>query len=216
MNKLTYPLFDSVVDSIWLTIPNYINWLSKQRKRKVKISGINLTIILHSATLIEGFLYDVLEEEIGFSEDQSSLENRLYNELYMKLQAAAWTNYISLFELITNKKLLTLTDNETWKGITMMFQLRNMVTHGKSIEITIDKQKPKEHTVNKKYTAVISYLNEIGIRSPDLPVPTTPLLSDESADHFYKLTVKFIGDIHANYLIPKNGQSWDAYEIAFL
>jgi hypothetical protein len=217
MNKIIPPMFDSVIDSLWIEIPKYLEWLFKQRKNKNPIYGINLSIILHSCTLIEGFIYDVLEEEIGTPQVKKfkKLEERLYNELCLKLQIATWTNYISLFELITNQKLSQLTDNETWKGISVLFQLRNMMTHGKSIEIVIHRESENSVTLNNKYPSIISYLKEVGIKSPTLPVPTTPLISNESADHFYGLTKKFIQDLHQNYLIPKNGEIWDSFAIAF-
>src|SRR6476646_4062117 len=147
-----YDDFDnSVSDQIWVSIPDFMEWL-KTLQTSTHSYGANLTMILHSTTLIEGFLFDLLETEIGLPIQTKKLSDRLLVDLNKKLEKAAWLNYIDIFELVTTKKLSSLTDNQTWKGINMLFQLRNMLTHGKTIEVKYYSANLNEPRLTSKYT----------------------------------------------------------------
>jgi len=210
---------NSISDQIWTSIPNFIKWLQILRKKSKHSHSINLTIILHSATLIEGLLFDMLESEMGRPVRTKRLEDRLLIELIRRLENSTWTQYIEIFELVANKKLSSFTNNQTWKGINALFHLRNMLTHGKSFELKFYKDNPKEPKITTKYSNIVNYLKEVKVintKEKGYNPKLMSIITNESADHFYKLTDKFLGDLYKKHIKNNIPETTDSYENAFL
>lgn len=124
----------------WWHLPNLINFLKSQRGFKKPIYSINLSIILNSAIIAEGFLYELLRYEIGEWIKPDDLSSRLQAEIGQKLDKSTWNEMTKDFELITGKPILSYPTTKNWKAITTLFQFRNMLTHSRPILFTVEKE----------------------------------------------------------------------------
>lgn len=174
----------------WWSMPKFIDWLKNQRKfNPNETFGINLTIILQSATLIEGYLYELLSGECEGPLYNKSMEDRLLIDLNNRLSKASWLNYQELFLLIIGKKLSDFIDKESWKAINILFQLRNLLTHGKSVELKFYSRSQKEPEIKGKYKTIYEYYKEvkiIDVKSDDFAPGAVGFVTSESADFFFR------------------------------
>ena len=148
----------------------------------------------------------------------SSFEDRLLIDLRKRLENASWAQYVELFELITGKKLNAHTQNETWKAIIVLFQMRNMLTHGKTIELKFYRDNPNDAKLTTKYSNVLTYLKEVGIidtKDPKFNPRRISLVTDATSDFFHKMTVQFISDIYIKHFNGRESMMSDSFEIAF-
>jgi len=93
-----------------------------------------------------------------------SLFTRILTEYSTKLDEGSWNNYISLFELFTESKIIR--DNEHWKATVILFKLRNYLVHGNEIEFYIQgnsKDNLKISTQNKNLNKILSYYREMDL-----------------------------------------------------
>ena len=71
----------SSISNTWWELPPLIEFLRNLRKNKTKlITSINISIILHSATIIEGLIIELLNDDLVFIGDSPTLIGRLENE----------------------------------------------------------------------------------------------------------------------------------------
>jgi hypothetical protein len=210
---------------IWWTIPKFIEWLRDHRTDPVASRSVEYTIVILSTTLIEGFLFDLIAEEIMVPAKIKKLEDRLIVDMNKRLANASWLNYIELFKLATGIDLNKLTSNDTWKGINILFQLRNLLIHGNVIEVVYYTKKLNEPVYNSKYKHIYNYLLELKIiqdrfiklKPNDLNIfkEEPDLLSKEAIDHFWTLTNSLINDIYNNYVKSELQFTSDSYLRAF-
>jgi hypothetical protein len=217
-----YDDFDnSISHNAWWTLPTFISWLLKQRKRNIRQAyGINLTVILHSACIIEGFLYELMSSECGTPVYKKSIDDRLLIDLNQRLDNASWQLYQDLFKIVIGKKISDFTTHENWKAVIILFQLRNLLTHGKTIELKFYNKERVEPVLSGKYSTLYTYYKEIkliDIKSDDFIPGAVDFVTSESADYFYNET-KFLLE-QLNEKIGKsesyNGLISDSYDIAF-
>lgn len=74
----------------WWYLPSLIKFLRKSRHENFnEMYCMNISIILHSATIIEGFLTELLSEFIGENSEDSSLEDRINHELNQRIDRSS-------------------------------------------------------------------------------------------------------------------------------
>jgi hypothetical protein len=219
MENLRESYDHSIIDEVWITLPSFIEWLKNKRSETKHYYSINLTILFHSTCIIEGFLFQLLTDNCGHPCENKTMEDRLQIDLFKKLESASWLQYVEFFQLISGKKLSELTDNETWKAITILFQLRNQLTHGKYLELNFKTLERSEPLINGKYAHIYTYYKEVGLIDPkreDFVPGIVSFVTSESADFFYLKTKKLLEDILKGY----PDENWlgivkEAYDLAF-
>lgn len=126
-------------NSIITNNPNYLSVTVQQL-----ISGLNYSIILNTACIIEGHL-DLLvkiglkilfeKKEINMIEQEKTIIARFLNES----NKASFGKYNVLVEVIVGKKITELVDcNRLWMDIKALFGYRNLLAHGNSFGMNIE------------------------------------------------------------------------------
>lgn len=117
---------------------SHIHWLNKIRKTTKEqdvITGINISISILLCSYVESVLYEVLlaiiEHRKKATSDNAYL--KLLDNTIEKLTKASWMQYLDICEIILLKPLHHYTDNESWKGISLLFNIRNIIFHGKAV-----------------------------------------------------------------------------------
>ncbi len=224
--KLTNEIIsgDTSIDSYpWLSLLEIVNWkVSELNLVSNKISSsLYYSIILDLTGIIEGFTNQVLDtvldlrtsvsytfeelEELENSEfwedNESSKEEdfnyRLVENLRKKLHNSTWNGYSDAFKIIFGKSIVEKIEAKTWKSISSLFTLRNMIIHGKILTIDynqIGKSNRYEVVVNNKYSKVYSYLSEMKLIEVG-PTGYVELISEKSIKHFIRNTNYYIKQI---------------------
>lgn len=194
-------LENTIESNAWWYLPSLIEFLRKSRLDNFnEMYCMNISIILHSATIIEGFINEVLSEFIGENVDDKSLEDRLNHELNQRIDKSSWGDLQYLYKLIFGNDLSQVVDNDTWKGINSLFDFRNMLTHGKIIRLSVFVENGiRKAKFSGKYDKVYNFLaNEKKVvEKIDLKreFPTVDLITNESADLYWKMTLRFINQL---------------------
>jgi len=191
--------------SINHSIPTYayligqIHWLSKQRKGTKEpsiIRGINLSITILLCTYIESSLNELLISVIKNYKEKADDESylRLLNSLENRLSKATWTQYIEIGKTILPHPLLYYSDNDIWKGISILFKLRNQLVHGKNIKAAIGYD---NQALQLKYSGIYKiaydYFKEKRILRPnELNSRNHKILSTRTTNHFVEIGESFI------------------------
>lgn len=198
MKKLI--LLDSF--TVWLYYPTLIKWKIAQRdlldptEKDFLISTINSSILIDLTTFSEGIIYEI-QSTVFFDRYDSNDEFQFRTFKYFddKLNNSTWSNYIETFELILGEKLSTKIESELWKSISMLFNFRNSLVHGKEIEIHYYEENGKLFAESpKKLKNVFQYLKEKKLIDltfyPNLN--SVDLLNNLVVDHFFETTLEFI------------------------
>jgi hypothetical protein len=128
---------------LWLYYPSLIKWKIANRdsvdneKKDYLVPTINASLITDLSTFWEGIVFEMQTEIFfdRFEHRKDKFNNSLTDYFDKKLSKATWTNYIEYFDLLLGEKLSGKIENENWKAINMLFSFRNMLVHGKEIEI---------------------------------------------------------------------------------
>lgn len=201
---MTQPAF---LDSfpLWLYYPSLINWKISQRDlvdvetKDYLVYTINASILIDLATLIEGISYE-MQSTIFFQrlDNKDKFQWNIFKHFDNKLNNSTWANYVEFFDLLIGEKLVGKIDNEKWKAISVLFNFRNSLVHGKEIEILykdINNDPSVEAYVRHK--KVFEYLKEK--RLVDLTfkphLNSVNLLNNNVIDHFFKSTIDFIENL---------------------
>lgn len=180
----------------------HIHWLNKIRKTTKEpdiITGINISISILLCTYIESVLNELLDIILKkrIQETDDSSYQRILQNMQTRLAKASWNQYLDICKVILPKTLNCYTDNETWKGITILFSLRNVIVHGKEIKskflLNDDNFEIEYSGVFKK---ILDYFKEQKVlKSHQLKSNSQKILSINSTNHFIKITDKFIDEI---------------------
>ena len=116
-------------------------------------------LIVNIATLVEGFITDLILSEIEANPNASKLT---FEELGSLTTTAGWTSKVRFFYKVFS---LRIEDIDSSKAIDNLFRLRNNIAHGRSFtEVVIYKGEKNHEKVieNTNYQNVIKYLTSVG------------------------------------------------------
>lgn len=194
----------SVNNSITTTyhLIGHIHWLNKIRKTINEpdiITGINISITIMLCTYIESVMYEILNDiiEKRIKETNDTSYQRVLLSLKINLEKASWNQYLDICKILLPKTLNSYTDNETWKGIKVLFSLRNVIVHGKKVKSKLLFQNDKfEIEYSGIFEKILDYFKEQKVlKSHQIKSNKHKILSIQSTNHFIKITDKFIDEI---------------------
>lgn len=204
----------------WWYLPSLIEFLKKARNENPgEKFCMNISIILHSAIIIEGFLNELLSDFVGMRMNDKSLEDRLNIELAQRIDKSSWLDLQYLYGLIFGRELSHDSGNAEWKGVNSLFDLRNMLMHGKTMRVSVySKSGIRKVKLFGKYEKVYKHLAQekkvIQQMNLKAEYPHVDLITNESVDYYWQTTKNFISclvEIHKNNM-PTIESS---FEIAF-
>lgn len=188
---------------VWLYYPSLIKWKIQQRDLLDKvemdylISTINASLINDMATFWEGIVFEMQTEIFfeRFAQREDGFQKSLNDYFDNKLSNATWSNYLEYFDLLLGEKLVGKMSNENWKSINAMFSFRNMLVHGKEIEIHYYEHNGKLHAESPYgFKKIFDFLKENKLLdfsfSPHLN--TIDMLNKKVVDFFYENMITFI------------------------
>lgn len=198
-------------ETIWPSIHAALLHLQQERKGLPKdvLAGINFSIILGSACYLEGVLETGLKALLTYRKYSSEKktgclqERRAFNVFYNSVMedlerricnATGTDGYDPLFELLIGARLSALPKvAPLWEGITVLFQMRNVLGHGRAVTA----QRVRAHWIEKGederfsggYRRAEDYLRKRKLLDKRFTEAHSEylFLSDKIADHFWDL-----------------------------
>jgi len=188
---------------VWLYYPSMIKWKIQQRnlldKTKVAylISTINASLIIEMATFWEGIVFEMQSEIFfdRFGQGADGFHESLNRYFDKKLSNATWTTYIEYFDLLIGGKLANKIENENWKAIQVMFNFRNMLVHGKEIEVQYYDDNGRLHADSPYgFNKTFQFLNEKKLLDLSFKphMNTVDMLNESVVNFFYANVIQFI------------------------
>ena len=210
------------IDIPWHNSINLVNWNSRARYNQECVSlklveSLNVSIIISSCTIIEGFLNSTLKDHIFIIDTKTNpkvviqgiemtfLElkkcefiKRILDDYTLTLQQGKFDNYLRIFKILVDIDIKKSIPDEVFEGTRKMFQLRNQFVHGAEIEYEEikDKEGRKLNTPIGKYRSVVDYLNKPNIGLNLIESGKVHLLKNEVANHFHSITNEFITNLN--------------------
>lgn len=201
----------------------FLNYLISERNlipehENMHSHSTNITIILNSCMILEGFLFTILKDYLFIAKhrigegsmiekiDHPTLFTKFLLEYSNRLDENGWRDYLNLFELFTDCKIERNT--EQWNAVDILFSYRNFLVHGNEIELFLSGDsisKIKIEPSNRKLNRIIEYLRVKGLINIDENKIQVDLLNHKIADHFYYEMKRFA--IYIYELIPKERRS---------
>lgn len=184
------------VSLIWCMLPNYINRIITLRNDKIIGDVANISIILHSAIILEGFMCDLLVEEINIFSSKNTLIDRLEEDFKEKISRSTYKDFNNLYKLKFNSTIKDdLDDTGIYDSYDCLFEFRNKLIHSNSIIVVYDSD-TKKSRINSQYQKVYNHLlmNKLiePIKLDEGNNPSVDLINDMVADYFWKQTKGFI------------------------
>ncbi|WP_423149764.1 hypothetical protein [Rubrolithibacter danxiaensis] len=202
----------------WWYFPELIDFHRAIRQTVPTLHIINISILINSAIVIEGFLYELIKYNVGEKLNDNSLEFRLNQDFNEKLDNSTWSDLKGYYKTATGLDLHSATSNENWKSISTLFHFRNMLTHSKPVKFTVK-------VVNNKpvmkhfghYENVYNFLVEKKLVKPVNFVRSmnTDLINSAIVDFFWSETQIFLKNVLNSNKESYNPLIWESYEIAF-
>lgn len=202
----------------WDFIPPTVNWLTEIRNSQQPSlsdeirAGINYSIILNSACYIEGALeagikgisdkkhsmYHKLEKnDLEVRKTLNIFTNNLHEDLDTRISRTTGAeNYSNLFEIIVGTPLNSFEKvKPLWEGVRVLFHFRNMIAHGRRIEIdyTLSRMQGKKEVWLEEFSGGYSKVEEYLLKNLLISVKFGEqenaglFFDDKIADHFWKL-----------------------------
>ncbi len=142
-----------IKNTIWEYQKDHIDFLYENRKylkRKEDRIGINISIVINSACYLEGFLEFQLKlllenrmkvlkklnfDDFALRRIKNTFINSIENDFETTIsRCTGLQQFDSLIKLFSHKdEKSTFRDFPNWEGITVLFQLRNVLAHGRQI-----------------------------------------------------------------------------------
>lgn len=191
--------------TVWLYYPSLIKWKIEQRNKVDKIekdyliSTINASLIIEMATFWEGIVNE-MQTEIFFDRlGQKDKFHESLNEYFdEKLSKATWATYIKVFDLLLGESLTNRIENENWKAINILFNFRNMLVHGKEIQIDYFEDGGKIGVESPNgFKKTFEYLKEKKLLNVSLSprLNSVDMLNSDVVDFLYNHLIKFIENL---------------------
>ena len=203
---------------IWDSLPVCIMWQQYHRNsdrssgdfpfitEKVQNieEGINMSIILNAASMVEGYLEEKIRMlyEQRMRDQPDDFEMRQKENFFTQVEKATFEKYNDIYQIVTGKKLNEIIGNkhmELWKCIKYLFKLRNIVAHSQSLAMLIDLKRGSktaaEVNFKGKFKEIISYLQERSLLANPIPEKMlfkTMFFGSQTADYFYERGKEFI------------------------
>jgi len=219
MKKITYYKCETT-DLLKAAIDLFLKIRNEKHKSlsEDEIMGINYSIILNTACIIEGKLEIILSSIVYFYEKvymsvkfdkkyDSSLINGFYNNTIADLKnrvskTTGINNYIGLIELLISDYKISPEMKELNESINVLFEFRNVLAHGRMIKAETETNMPYPDYVEKEimeyfkggYKKTEDYLfkNKL-IDSKFLDIEKNDFyFSNIVADHFLKQSQKYL------------------------
>jgi len=209
MNKLSYI-------GLYRNFSRVSHWRKQENRDKLDIEkdkeiikGINSSIILNSACLVEGALNFILKYLISSfgmhnyaGQVLTEFDVKLRNELKTRILKATWIDYQNLFKLIVGIELKNITSVD-WEGINYLFTFRNILAHGESIDIDYSVTQNDEDSIEIFETKIMTKENLVNflIKKKFIPKPNAnnrfqwEFLSNNISNYFYDLAKNFLFEL---------------------
>jgi hypothetical protein len=193
--------------TVWMTLPATITLMKQHRNSGAKAStmlqaqflntGVNASIILLSATCIEGFLVECLQSfatDIHFENDQ----------LQKEILTAMFPDFPRLFEQVLGKPLGDLIENDIHKGSRMLVNFRNGLAHCRSASYwgyNVPSSTERKFMLGGQYEEIYAYvkshglLDTQGLKGVEAIVGTESLFTNKIADHFSNLVKPYMDEV---------------------
>lgn len=221
--------------TIWEYQRQHIDFLYTNRKNQKNLDdriGINISIIINSACFLEGFLehetkkllskrFDVLRkqkiDEFPLRRIKNVFIKNIETEFeYRVSRATGMEQFDSLFKILSYKDApVGLRSFENWEGVTVLFQLRNVLAHGREVtasrvssyltnglwqdEFSGGYRKAEEYLLKRKLIYKKIFENK----------SINHIFTNKVTDHFYSTAKQFIKycekNIKAELSDPKMG-----------
>lgn len=162
--------------------------------------NINIAIILNSATVIEGLVYETLSKSFGRFENRDSLNNRLMAEFSDRIEKSSWAELQNIYKIMFGNELSKVVDPDIWRNTQSLFDFRNMIVHGKSLKISIVSNidyKTCDTVIHGKYKKIYDFLVhekkiiEESILGED-GYPIITLINNKSSDFYWETAREFV------------------------
>ena len=210
--------------AIWTAFPSMIKHLQATRIKPANVTermqtfesqrGLNATIILVSATCIEGFIVDCLKSFLLGDQfaSKDTFEGRLDHDFLERVQRATFDDFPDLFRLAIGKPLSELiADKDLIKGVQALIRFRNGIAHGRSfVYLTYEDTEEGDAELDKQYKAVHAYLEE-----KHLVWGRDEILNNKVADHFASLIKPYMEAVLAQLPIPQSDNVKASVRYAF-
>lgn len=177
-----------------------VDWKISNRihlKEEGILEALNCSIIIDCTAYIEGFVNLYLVEYLN--QHYSNLENKgIYQHFIDEINKSSFQNTIELYKLLTENDFKLITIENIYRGITVLFQLRNIIVHGN--EIGFNKLTTGNRTeiklTEKKHDNIYNYFKEVKIlnRYYDEKSDINMFLTDTMTDHLVLITKNFAND----------------------
>lgn len=181
---------------------SHIHWLNKIRKTTKEptiVRGINISITILLCSYIESVLNELLNMIIEKRKIETSDKSyiKLLDNTFEKLNKASWTQYQEICEILLPIPINRYTNNEIWKGISILFNLRNIIVHGKAIKSKLFYKNEKfEVEYSGIFERAMLYFKEQKVLKPNqIKSSKHKILSTQATIHFIKITDKFVDEI---------------------
>ncbi|WP_460219410.1 hypothetical protein [Psychroserpens sp. MEBiC05023] len=189
---------DSSKSNAWWQLPELNDYLISLRKNNRLEYSLNISIIMNSAIIVEGFLYETIKDHVGEMVWNKTISDRLNTEFNKRLDNSSWNELINHFQTVFDFGLNSLTEPENWKAIMILFSFRNMLTHSKPIMFSvkmINKKPVMRHLGN--YEKVYQFLVEKKLinKIDFYESMETELINSKIADFFWNEAQTFINNV---------------------
>lgn len=179
-------------------------------RRKTLLAGMNYSIVLNTACLVEGHLdlFLKIATKIVFKDIEDEMviqEKRILVDFMKRCNRTSWKSYRDLFPILLGKKLskpfeddvpITIVNvwDQLWKDMSYLFNLRNILAHGISIGMNYGLQ-DNEDEFDTSVQTIQKYYKERNIGfgtflQGDLYLKN--ILTKSVANHFYKKSKEFL------------------------
>ncbi len=186
-------------------IPTHIDWLVEVRAdAKPSNRWVNYSIVIHTASMIEGAIELLIRQEIrenlGKSLEYELTEDE-FNERIVKnfesqiIKAGGWDSIKKIFKTLRGSSIADeVDDQETMRAISVLFKLRNAsVAHGRALNSIGPNEFGEFIWESNNLVDVEKYLIEKELmEKPPAGEYKEPLdfFTDEIADHLYRNALK--------------------------
>ena len=173
-----------------------------------ELRGIQYTILTQCTTLIEGMSGQILNSSIeqkfydisNFAENEKRFYQRILSDLEKTVNNSFFRELEKNWQVVYDQNLkqaISEKDSELWKSISILFQIRNAISHGHLLTIEYHPNgKGNEFEIQAldKYRGVYKYLTEKKLIEKD-GVGMVHIVNRNIVDFFIQETTKFINAI---------------------